>query len=78
MRIDHRGADVVVAQQFLDGADVASVFEQMGREAVWFWVDAATRPSTANELRNYTTSGAPISAGSRLPWNTMKRRLHAI
>src|SRR5437870_1259056 len=34
MRIDHRGADVVVAQQFLDGADVAAVFEQMGGEGV--------------------------------------------
>src|SRR6267142_749469 len=34
VRIDHRGTDVVVAQQFLDGANVASVFEQVSGEGV--------------------------------------------
>ena len=41
------------------------------------WVDAATSPSTASELRNFVISGAPISAGWRLPWKNMKRRIHA-
>ena len=30
--VDHRGADILVAEQLLDGADVATVFEQMGGE----------------------------------------------
>jgi len=29
MGVDHRGADVVVAEEFLHGADVVAVFEQM-------------------------------------------------
>jgi len=32
-------------------------------------------PSTASELRNFVTSGAPISAGWRLPWKKIKRRI---
>lgn len=34
MRIDHRGADVLVPEQLLDGADVVSRFEQMCSEGV--------------------------------------------
>ena len=34
MGVDHGGADVFVPQQFLDGADVVAIFEQMGGEAV--------------------------------------------
>lgn len=30
MDIDHGGADITVAEQFLDGADVITTFEQMG------------------------------------------------
>lgn len=32
--VDHRGADVAVAEQLLDRADVVAVFEQVGREGV--------------------------------------------
>ena len=32
--IDHRGADVGVAQEFLDGADVVAPFQQVGREGM--------------------------------------------
>src|SRR6059036_1314846 len=32
VRIDHRGTDVPVPEQFLDRADVITGFEQMGRE----------------------------------------------
>ena len=34
VRVDHRGADVLVAEQRLDGADVRSGFEQVRGEAV--------------------------------------------
>ena len=30
--VDHRGADIFVAQQFLDCADVVAVIEEMGGE----------------------------------------------
>src|SRR5262249_46453075 len=32
--VDHRCADVLVAEKLLDGADVVPVFEEMSREAV--------------------------------------------
>jgi hypothetical protein len=32
--IDYRGGDVLVAEQLLDGADVAAVLEQVGGEGV--------------------------------------------
>ena len=32
MRIDHRGADITVAKEFLNRADVVPVFEKMGRK----------------------------------------------
>jgi hypothetical protein len=31
MWIDHGGADILVAREFLHGADVIAVFQQMGR-----------------------------------------------
>ena len=34
MRVDHRGADVFVAEQLLDGPDVVTGFEQMGGEGM--------------------------------------------
>ena len=34
MRVDHRRADVAVAQQFLDGPDVVAVLEQVRGEGV--------------------------------------------
>ena len=34
VRVDHRGADVVVPQQLLHGPDVASVFQEVGGEGV--------------------------------------------
>lgn len=34
MCVDHRGLDAPVAEELLDGADVVSIFEQMGRERV--------------------------------------------
>jgi hypothetical protein len=34
VRVDHGGLDVSVAQEFLDGTDIVSVFEEMGRERV--------------------------------------------
>ena len=42
--------------------------------SVWLCVDALTCRSTANAVRNYVTSGGPISAGCRLWWKRMKRR----
>ncbi len=33
----------------------------------WFWVLAATRPLTASDVRNASTSAVPISVGCRLP-----------
>jgi hypothetical protein len=45
-------------------------------ESAWFWVELATLPSTASEARKRVISGAAISAGWRLPWNTTKRRIH--
>ena len=32
--IDHGGADIFVAEEFLDGANVVAVFEEMGGERV--------------------------------------------
>ena len=32
--VDHRRGDIAVAQEFLNGADVVPVFEQVGRERV--------------------------------------------
>jgi len=48
-----------------------AVEEQQGALSAWFWVEAATFPSTASELKKRVISGAPISAGWRLRWNRM-------
>ncbi len=34
MGVNHRRADVAVSQEFLDGADVVAVFEQVNREGM--------------------------------------------
>jgi hypothetical protein len=34
MGVEHRGCDVLVAQELLDGADVVAVLKEMGRERV--------------------------------------------
>ncbi len=34
MGIDHGGGEVFMAEQFLDGADIVAVLEQMGGEAM--------------------------------------------
>lgn len=68
--VDLRGADVTVSQELLDGANIVA------RKA-WFWVDAATSLSTTRALRNCVTSAPPISAGWRLRWKRMNRRIHA-
>ena len=34
MGVDHGGFDILVPQQFLDGADVIAVFQQVGGETV--------------------------------------------
>ncbi len=34
VKIDHRGADIAMSEQFLNVADVGSRFEEMGRETV--------------------------------------------
>ena len=34
MRVNHRSGDVFVAEQFLNGANIVSVFKQMRRETV--------------------------------------------
>jgi hypothetical protein len=34
MGIDHGGFDILVAQQFLDGADIVMVFQQVRGEAM--------------------------------------------
>src|SRR5437667_228403 len=39
--------------------------------SAWFWVGAATRPSTASEVRNRAASGAPMSTGCCLAWKKM-------
>lgn len=32
MDVDHRGTDILVPEEFLDGPDVVPVFEEMGSE----------------------------------------------
>ena len=34
MRVDHRGFDILVTQQILNGADILAVLEQVGGEGV--------------------------------------------
>jgi len=34
MRVDHRGADILVAEQLLDGPDVVTLLEQVGGKRV--------------------------------------------
>ena len=34
VRVDHRGGDVAVPEEFLNRADVVAVFEEVGRERV--------------------------------------------
>jgi len=34
MGVDHSGTDILVAEQFLDGANVAAVLEEVGGEGV--------------------------------------------
>src|SRR5206468_7829144 len=34
MRVDHRGTDVAVTEELLDGPDVVVILEQVGREGV--------------------------------------------
>jgi hypothetical protein len=34
MGVNHRGADIIMAEQFLHGADVVAGLEQVSREAV--------------------------------------------
>jgi hypothetical protein len=62
------------------GRSTSSTSRYRNRRALraWFWVEAATWPSTAREERKRVTSGAPISAGWRLAWKKkMYRLIHA-
>jgi hypothetical protein len=61
------------------GRSISSTSLYRNRRALsaWFWVEAATCPSTARDVRNFMTSGARISAGWRLSWKKMKRRIQA-
>jgi hypothetical protein len=34
VRVDHRGADVLVAQEFLHGTNIITIFQQMGGKTV--------------------------------------------
>jgi hypothetical protein len=43
--------------------------------SAWFWVEAATLSRTASEDRNAEISAGPISAGCRLSWKKMNRRI---
>lgn len=70
-REDHReshgalGADDVVEPRQIDAEDVAVEEEKRAQRLVL--VEAATWPSTARAVRKRVTSGAPSSAGCRLP-----------
>lgn len=79
VRVDHRGADVLVAEQGLNGAEVGAGFEQVRREAVaervtgGALVDRGGRGGVANGLLQggvvqVVEDGAPgrgVGAGAR-------------
>jgi hypothetical protein len=44
MRLDHGGADALVAQEFLNGANIIAIFQQMGREAMPLMLLTALAP----------------------------------
>ena len=53
-----------------------SRYRNSSADRAWFWVLAATPPSTASVVRNRSTSTAPIVRGWRLPLARMNRRIH--
>ena len=66
MRIDHGGLDVLVAEQFLDCADVVAIFQQVGGEGMTEGVrgDAFLDPRFAGGLPDclLQTAGAHVVA----------------
>lgn len=78
VRVDHRRGHVTVAEKFLDGADVAAVLEQVGRERVAEGVaggalgDARGEHSAANgalqdglvQMMSPALAGAPVQIGA--------------
>jgi len=54
MRVNHRRPDIAVPQQFLDGSNVVSIFDQVGREGVAKGVasDPLGQASFDNRLAN--------------------------
>jgi hypothetical protein len=65
MGINHGGADILVPQQFLHGANIITSFEQMSRKAM------AARIVTLLIHRQYFRSVTPIipSLDRRLSWS---------
>src|ERR1700687_5321812 len=51
MRIDHRGAHVLVTQEFLHGPNIVARFQQMGRKAVPKRVTASILPNPGSSQR---------------------------
>jgi hypothetical protein len=60
MRIDHRGFDIAMAQQFLDRSNVVATLEQMSGKGM------------PEGVRKALISGSAISAGWRTLWKKMK------
>ena len=62
MRIDHGCADVLMSEEFLDGTDIVSLFEEVGSERVAEGMAAAVLGDAglADGIRDGTLEGAII------------------
>src|SRR2546422_1421172 len=68
MRVDHRGADILVAEQLLDGPDVVTLLEQVGGKRV-------TEGVARGRLGNPGTADRILTARWRTDsWRWWRRR----
>ena len=66
VRVDHRRADVAVAQQLLDGSDVVAVFEEVGCEGMTEGMAAGVLDDSG-AVDRFVHRAYPLHA--RLPWD---------
>ena len=64
VRVDHRGLDVLVPQEFLDGSDVVAVFEEMRGERVTQGVEGGALRDPAAPAEGSACCNPPVFRNS--------------
>ncbi len=72
--INHRRADIPVAQKLLDGPDVVTVFEEMGHKGALNGAARAKSPGKSTALRGFSHSKGPSHAFRFLSRSLMGER----